>query len=86
MTFTSVGLLEQTFGSFCIDTYGSFDLLYLTPMSGKYFLVGFSMEKCGTIWKIGLFLPTGYGQNGGYNAEGFAAGFESYGEPLLINS
>ena len=32
-----------------------FNLIYWSPMCGKYFLEGSILEKCGKIWKNGLF-------------------------------
>ena len=32
-----------------------FNLIYWTPMCGKYFLEGSILEKCGKIWKNGRF-------------------------------
>ena len=32
-----------------------FNLIYWTPICGKYFLVCFILEKCGKIWKTGRF-------------------------------
>ena len=33
----------------------SFNLIYDTPISGKYFYLGSILEKCGKIWKNGCF-------------------------------
>ena len=32
-----------------------FNLIYRTPVSGKYFFIGSDLEKCGKIWKNSRF-------------------------------